>query len=408
MTVPERLRGADLRPLWTELHRRFSAGIPVSRITLKGLDDTQRAALADLLGLDRYPPSTVTVAVARLDAAVRELADSDSRTVTEMICGPIGDRARDRKERERERDALWAWLETHPVVSGEPVLLGWAADVRRRGLVAGSVPSTRRVLEQALAVLAALPADGKPLAAFATDVLSDSHALDDGGRLSGLVLRAQAFLLDAAPPKDAQERRALWESSGVECDALSTTVLAAGLRPAGNDALARTLRMWSDAGHACAVTLQQLRDQPSPLVPDSDVWVTENPTVLALALQRFGQRCPPLVCSSGWPNSAVIRLLRALGRTGTTLHYHGDFDGEGLRIAAYVMAKTNARPWRMSASDYLAGLEDATWDRPGPGRITEAPWDCELARTMREHDAAVLEEMVVEDLLVDLGGLGQS
>ncbi|MFI0411523.1 TIGR02679 family protein [Actinomadura sp. 3N508] len=404
MTIPERLRAADLRPLWTELHKRFSTGTQVSRVTVKNLSDAQRAALADLLGLDRYPPATTTVAVARLDAAVRDLAGpgSDSRTVTETICGSIGDRARDRRERDREREALWEWLQSHPVVAGEPVLLGWTADVRRQGLVGGSVPSTRQVLEQVLAVMAALPADGRPLAAFANDVLGDSHALDDGGRLSRLVLRAQAILYDVEPPKDAQERRALWQRAGVECDALSTSVLAAGLRPPGSDVLARSLRMWADEGQASVITLQQLRDSPGPRVADRDVWVTENPTVLALAVRRFGAGCPPLVCSSGWPNGAVVRLLRALARPGTTLRYHGDFDGEGLRIAAYVMAKTGALPWRMSSADYLAGLRAARSACPVPGRITEAPWDTELAQNLRQHDAAVLEETVAEILLADL------
>ncbi|TDC96970.1 TIGR02679 family protein [Actinomadura sp. 7K507] len=402
MTVPGRLRAADLKPLWTELHRRFSAGAHVSRVTLRGLDDDQRAALADLLGMDRYPPSTVPVAVARLDAVLLELTGSDTRTVTEEICGPIGDRARDRRNQERERNALWKWLERHPVVTAEPALLGWVADVRRQGLVAASVPSTRALLEQALGVLAALPSDGRPLASFATGVLGDSHALDDGRRLPGLVLRAQAALHGAEPPRDARERRALWESAGVECDALSTTVLVAGLRPLGGGVLARALRLWADAGRACVVTLQQLRDPPDVRLDAPEVWVTENPTVIALAVRRFGDRCPPLVCSSGWPNSAVIELLREIGRSGTALRYHGDFDGEGLRIAAYVMAKTGARPWRMSCGDYLAALDAAPKPHPPPGRVTEAPWDDGLAQALRTHDAAVLEEAVAGALLDDL------
>ncbi len=185
----------------------------------------------------------------------------------------------------------------------------------------------------------------------------------------------------------------------MECDALSTTVLVAGLRRLGDGVLARTLRMWADAGHAAAVTLEQLRDSPDPRVDAPDVWVTENPTILALAVRRFGDRCPPLVCSSGWPNSAVIRLLRALGGTGAALHYHGDFDGDGLRIAAHVMAKTGARPWRMSSADYLAALDGTHGE---PGRVSEAPWDAELARNLRDRGAAVLEEKVAGVLLGDL------
>lgn len=401
MTVPARLRAADLKPLWTTLHKRFSTGTAVSRVTVKGLDDDQRAALADLLGMDRYPPSTVTLALVRLDTVLRELTGADTRTVTEAICGPIGDRAGDRRQRERERSALWEWLERHPVVISEPALGGWIADVRRQGLINGSVSATRDLLERAFKVLAALPSDGRPLQAFATDQLSDSHALDDGKRLSNLVLRALAYVYGVEPPKDAQERRALWERSGVECDALSTAVLVAGLRPVGDGVLARTLRMWADAGHASVVTLQQLSDSPAPRVDAPDVWVTENPTVLALAVRRFDHRCPPLVCSSGWPNSAVIRLLHALG-ADSALHYHGDLDGEGIRIAAHVIAKTGARPWRMSTSDYLTALQTAMGALPDPGRISEAPWDEELARNMRARGAAALEEMVAESLLDDL------
>ncbi|MFF4144807.1 DUF2399 domain-containing protein [Streptomyces sp. NPDC001698] len=34
-----------------------------------------------------------------------------------------------------------------------------------------------------------------------------------------------------------------------------------------------------------------------------------------------GPRCPPLVCTSGWPNSAAIQLLRMLADHGAALHY---------------------------------------------------------------------------------------
>ncbi|MGW0859050.1 DUF2397 family protein, partial [Streptomyces sp. NPDC002690] len=53
----------------------------------------------------------------------------------------------------------------------------------------------------------------------------------------------------------------------------------------------------------------------------------------------------------GWPNSAAVHFVRLLAEHGADLRHHGDFDGEGIRIAAHVFAKTSARPWRMSAAD---------------------------------------------------------
>ncbi|MHC5704453.1 DUF2399 domain-containing protein [Streptomyces tirandamycinicus] len=91
---------------------------------------------------------------------------------------------------------------------------------------------------------------------------------------------------------------------------------------------------------------------------------------------------------------------------GAVLRYHGDFDGEGIRTAAYVLDKTPARPWRMTAADYRAA--DARNPRgPQPGRITEAPWDLELTGVMAEHGTAVVEELVAEALLQDLADMAE-
>ena len=249
-------------------------------------------------------------------------------------------------------------------------------------------------------MLAALPADGISLPTFAQRTCYDTHELDDGTRLSTLVLRALAALHGEPAPTDAHERRALWERAGVACDALSTAVLVAGLRPSTMDPLATSLRMWADAGQATWITLAQLRDLRTEGLPRRTVRVVENPSVMAEALARYGPACPPLVCGHGWPNTAVIQLLRRLREAGCPLAYHGDLDGEGVRIAAYVRSKTGATLWRMSRADYLADVPDTG---PGVGRVSDAPWDADLAPAMREHLVAVSVEHVVEVLLADLG-----
>ena len=406
MSVPDRLRATELQPIWAALHRRFSSGRPVSRVTVGGLDMAQQAALADLLGLDRYPGDSMALSIARLDAVLSEITGLDARAVTAAIVGPLDDRSLARAVRKRERAELWAWLDRHPVVTAEPALRSWAAEVRRTGVIGGSVRATRELLEQALAVLAVLPEEGRPLAALAADAVGDPHALDDGRRLSGLVVRALAALYGVPVPDGAESRRALWERAGVACDALSTVALTLGIRPSGGGALEETLRIWADAGQACAITLAQLRAAPAISLPEKTVWVVENPSILALAARRFGADCPPVVCTSGWPNSAGVLLLRKLRRGGAVPRYHGDFDGEGIRIAAYTLAKCDAVPWRMYRADYLTALEalpsGRTTERLAPGRLTDAPWDTGLTEALRSHGVAVPEELVAETLLADL------
>lgn len=391
---------ADLAPLWREARRRFEeAGGPVSRLRLRGLSLEQRAAVADLLGWPRLPGPDVTVSVAALDRALAgSPAVLDTRGAVEALGGPVVDRRAQRLARREEREALWAWLAARPIVVAEPALQTWVASVRVQGLVDGSVERTRHELERAIAVLQALPAEGRPLSSVAEQVCHDPHGLDDGTRVAGLVLRALAHLRGSASPADATERRELWADAGVACDAISTSVLVAGLRPQTSDPLAASLRIWAEAGQVAAVTLAQL--QRHPLAPAAArVWVVENPAVLTEALAAFGACCPPLVCTSGWPNVAVVTLLRQVSAGGASLAYHGDLDGEGLRIAAYVVDKTGAEPWRMGVEDYLAGVKA---EGPAAGRVTDVPWDHALGPAMRDAGLAVPEERVMSSLLEDL------
>jgi hypothetical protein len=103
--------------------------------------------------------------------------------VTQLI-GPLGDRAGDRKRRAAERAALWAWWDSHPVLAAQPALESWAATVRRAG-INGPVARTPEEIGQASRVIAELPASGVPLPVLADRALADTHALDDGTRLSG-------------------------------------------------------------------------------------------------------------------------------------------------------------------------------------------------------------------------------
>ncbi|GAA2265899.1 hypothetical protein GCM10010430_58600 [Kitasatospora cystarginea] len=404
MTSRHTLDLPGLLPLWHAVHDRLSSGRPVSRVRVGPLDDAGREALADLLGLDRLPSAEPTIRLAQLEAAVADACGRPVRDVVTAILGPIRDRAAERERDSIQRTALWDWLVGHEVVTTQPALTEWVTHLRTNGLVDGSPDRTRSLLASALTVLAALPSDGEPLPVLAARVLDgDSHALDDGTRLSSLVLRALAVLYGTDMPDSAQGRRALWGRAGVADDELSSTVLAAGLRLGGDGPVARIARISADAGHAVSLTLAQLRSPGELGRSAGPVHIAENPSVLALAIRRFGASCPPLVCTSGWPNTAVIHLLRQLAACGASLHYHGDFDGEGIRIAAHVLAKTGAVPWRMAAEDYRSAVPRIPAG-PDPGRLTPAPWDPALSDAMAELRTAVVEEVIADVLLDDLAG----
>lgn len=365
-------------PLWRALHERLSSGLPVSTVKVGPLDAEQQAALADLLGAGKLPGEHASVQLEKLDQALREMGLETREVVTQLV-GPIGDRQAARRKAAAERDRLRAWLVGHEVVRSQPALEDWASGVRQR---------SREELEQALKVLRNLPANGVPLPVFADAVLGDTHALDEGKRLSTLVMKALTAIYDVTG------RRELLERAGIADDELSSTVLAAGFHAPGTDPVSRVLKACAAGGQAASLTLQQVR--AAELTAPEQVWVFENPSVLAMALKRFGDRCPPMVCTSGWPSSAATLFLSRL--RPARLRYHGDFDGEGLRIAAHVVARTGAEPWRMTSADYL----DAAEKGPGVGRVTAVPWDDALAGHLTRLNVTVSEERVAHRLLDEI------
>ncbi|MEV5200151.1 TIGR02679 family protein [Streptomyces sp. NPDC053720] len=216
------------------------------------------------------------------------------------------------------------------------------------------------LLTDALKVLAELPCQVEPLSVFAARVLNrHAHDLGDDVPLATLVLRALATLKGTAPPESAAERRAPRSRAGVADDELCATTVG-GLRLGSDGPLARAARLCTEAGQAASLPLAHVRNPgeltlPAALVP-LVVHVVENPSILALALRRFGPDSPPLVCTSGRPGTAAILLLCLLVDRGAAFRYHGDFDGEDIRVAAHALGKTRAHPWRMTAADYRAAV----------------------------------------------------
>ncbi|WP_223778789.1 TIGR02679 domain-containing protein [Streptomyces sp. 135] len=116
------LRRPAVGPLWHTVHSRLSSGRPVTRVRLGPLDEAQREALADLLGLDRLPDPRPSASLTRLEEAVTELSGSSVREAVTELIGPLNDRATERRRKEDERAGLWVWMDSHATVRAQPAL----------------------------------------------------------------------------------------------------------------------------------------------------------------------------------------------------------------------------------------------------------------------------------------------
>ena len=382
------LGGEGLIGLRRRLRQRFERGAQDGDFTLGQLQPIERAALENLLGAPLRAARSMRLSVGALDAVlVRAGLAGSLRDALEMLDGPIVNRAAETSVYQRGWEltvasapsALRALVSTS---AGVGLLKRWSGDEPARG---------QALLVSAARVIAELPAHGVQRSRLAAQITGDAHALDTGRPLASLVLRVLRR-------DDDEKPRDTWAAHGVLVNELAKPVLALNLPVLNGSSMSELVAAARVNGEPVHLNLRALlRSGGRWSAAGVDVYVCENPALIATAADRLGPTCPPLVCTDGMPAAAQQALLRQLGAQGAALHYHGDFDWPGIRIGNVVIGSFGAEPWRFGSADY-----QASQGRLLDGDPVAAVWDAGLAERMAAAGVAVEEETVQETLLNDL------
>ena len=119
----------------------------------------------------------------------------------------------------------------------------------------------------------------------------------------------------------------------------------------------RAFRLRNETG---TLTLTNLAGLTAGDSPSGKVYLVENQMVFTQLCDHAADFHSPLICTSGQPTVAVIRLLDMLASAGTDLFYSGDFDGKGLSIALQLLTRYSEclHLWHMTAADYVRCRSD--------------------------------------------------
>jgi uncharacterized protein (TIGR02679 family) len=360
-------------------------------VNVAHLRSDEALALDSLLSPRRpiLPGRPLSVALSVFEAALRACG-IEPRSAYEQVGGrPVRDLRAEDANRRGLRVGFREWLLQHPVMRSYPALAPWTEDATRHGRVHADL---KPVVERALWILAALPSSN-PIqrTVLAARLLEgDPHALDVGTSLHGLTISLLAAAAELDPSTPARD---VWAAWNVLVDPVSSNVAALNLPPLG-DGVGAALVEASRGGHVL-LTYGQLAAAELRWPAGSPCFTCENPSVLVAAEQAVGSRCPPLVCTSGYPSDATRLLLSAVHAAGAPIFHHGDFDEAGVQILRDLEHRYGAVPWRFD----LVALREAT----SAGRFPlRNPHAATLEAAVAELDRAVPEELVIDDLIADL------
>ncbi|MCA0242478.1 MAG: TIGR02679 family protein [Proteobacteria bacterium] len=402
-STQERLRallgGAELAPLRQRLRRLYAQAEPGSApgsgpglVRLAGLAAHEAERLQSLSGRAPRRSASMQIDLAAIDERLRAAGlAAGLRQALEALDGPIATR----HEREAAAAAWAALAQAAPHAALRSLLAEPRALGLLKRLAGGDISLAAALCEHTAIVLLALPAGGAPRARLAAQCLGDAHALDDGRPVATLVLAALRRQAAADDDADIESTRSLWARQGVGVNELARPALTLNLPWPGAAASTGEPQYWS--------LRRLLRRPPAWAVAGREVFVCENPNLLALAADACGARCAPLVCTDGMPAAAQRSLLQQLRAAGAHLRYHGDFDWPGIAIGNQLMRQLGAAAWRFGSDDYRAALADPARERATlQGEPVAAAWDAALAPAMAAAGCALPEEAVFETLRADL------
>lgn len=284
-----------------------------------------------------------------------------------------------------------------------------------------------------------VPPSFERLSLFAQRISGDPHFLDAQTATGRLFLRALMDLArlerpampaesetegevllsnesDGPTPEFTHWRLLLYYDAGLLLDTLSSTVAVCHLASA-EDAAGQPDPFVEHAGERILVLpLRQLLAWKKLMPSSQDIYLFENPQVFeevidtlnSASITRPGNErtLPTLICTAGWPSVAALRLLGLLTESSpeVVLHYSGDFDLQGLRIAAHLLARYphHCRPWCFDPPAYLAALHHQGVLLEEDERVGLQTLPAEfatLAAAMRENGKKAYQEGILHLLL---------
>lgn len=195
---------------------------------------------------------------------------------------------------------------------------------------------------------------------FAQRTTGNPHAFD-ADTLAGKLLLHAAYSIseDAiAYPKTTEERVDLLATLQIVQDDLWNFVTCQGLQGFIRDEVHLVWQAAIETKSALNMPMRELMaiERVKPTI-GRQVWVVENSSVASTLMDA--NPTAPIICTHGQLRMASWRLLDLLD-SDVIIHYSGDLDPEGIRIAEKIVQRYAKRVelWHMNEETYALGKSD--------------------------------------------------
>lgn len=392
---------------------RFGGTVQIRKLTPQ-----EQETLGGFLGRNLQRQGNLTVSLAEVARIIQESRFGIG--LGELLPALFSENLLSNREIAKEQEKRWLCLfdeaEAHAL---REKTREWLKEVKEGkgpgyrtflGLYQENVSEAKEIIAkciQALDTLPVLTGDRCRKPVFAARITGNPHGLDKGEVFGKLFYSAILHILGIDTGDYRSEKmREVFRQAGLEDDDLSSNVIVAGLKTEREDPMEG---LFESARVNLTPLILPLRffEQKIEWYPFSEVYVVENPTVMSAILDAWDEPgLPPIVCTSGQPSVAALKLLDAFSAAGTKICYSGDFDGKGLEIGVglYNRYKEVFAPLLFDTLTYESSIAGTKLSEEQRKRVDslEIPWDSDLRKALLRRGYVVYQEALVKRMIDSL------
>lgn len=245
-----------------------------------------------------------------------------------------------------------------------------------------------------------------PLAVLAAEISGNPHYFDRGLAAGQLLIQAICCVTQSDLPENAWQWRELLLENGIIPDNISSLVHCFGLRLQIEGRWHPAYEAFCDRQEPFALTMENLCGLTGAFAEGKQVYIVENEMVFSYLLEQLKDVKKTILCTSGQPRTAALKLIEALLKSGVEIFYSGDLDPDGIRIADSLWKRFNGKIqiWRMTPEDYEKSLSVEAIGKNGIAKLNAIahPILRETAEYVCQKQLAGYQENILNEMVGDI------
>lgn len=206
--------------------------------------------------------------------------------------------------------------------------------------------------------------------------------------------------------------RELLQCVGVVPDNISSLVHAFGIRLKKQEIWHPAYEAFCRCGEPYVLTMENLKGITEVQPVGTCVYIVENKMVFSYLMEQVQGKYVSLLCTSGQPRYAALKLISLIVQSGIPIYYSGDLDPDGIGIADRLWQRFGNRIqfFGMSPEDYRNSLSKEVFGENGRKKLEHIwhPLLRETAELVRKTGKAGYQENVLKELSEKLVGWDQN